>query len=294
MKNIFFDLSFVEQVNSAVMEFVIANGDFFHEVTNALMVNFLVPLEKFLIAIPPLLVLMTVGIMSWHALRRWTSTVMLVGGMYLIGCFGIWDKLMQTLALMLVATTLTVMLGLPLGIWMSFSERLKKILEPVMDVMQTLPTFVYLVPVLMLFGLGKVPAVFATVIYALPPLVRLTDLGIRQVDPQIIEASRSFGATPWQLLRHVSLPLARPSIMAGLNQSVMMALAMVVIASMIGARGLGEDVLSGINNMDMGRGLQGGISIVILAVVIDRISQAYGKGRRHRQSLLRTHRGALA
>jgi glycine betaine/proline transport system permease protein len=294
MKNIFFDLSFVEQVNSAVMEFVIANGDFFHEVTNALMVNFLVPLEKFLIAIPPLLVLMTVGIMSWHALRRWTSTVMLVGGMYLIGCFGIWDKLMQTLALMLVATTLTVMLGLPLGIWMSFSERLKKILEPVMDVMQTLPTFVYLVPVLMLFGLGKVPAVFATVIYALPPLVRLTDLGIRQVDPQIIEASRSFGATSWQLLRHVSLPLARPSIMAGLNQSVMMALAMVVIASMIGARGLGEDVLSGINNMDMGRGLQGGISIVILAVVIDRISQAYGKGRRHRQSLLRTHRGALA
>lgn len=294
MNNIFLDLSFVEQVNSAVMAFVIANGDFFHDITSALMVNFLVPLEKCLIAIPPLVVLATVGILSWHALRSFTSTLMLVGGLYLIGCFGIWDKLMQTMALMLVSTTLTVMLGLPLGIWMSFSERLKKLLEPVMDVMQTLPTFVYLVPVLMLFGLGKVPAVFATVIYALPPLVRLTDLGIRQVDPQVIEASRSFGSTSWQLLRDVNLPLARPSIMAGLNQSVMMALAMVVIASMIGARGLGEDVLSGINNMDMGRGLQGGISIVILAVVIDRISQAYGRGRRHRQRLRRVNQGALA
>lgn len=151
--------------------------------------------------------------------------------------------------------------------------------------MQTLPTFVYLVPVLMLFGLGKVPAVFATVIYALPPLVRLTDLGIRQVDGEVLEAARSFGLTRWQLLQGVQLPLARPSIMAGLNQAVMMALAMVVIASMIGSRGLGEDVLAGINNMDMGRGLQGGIAIVILAVVIDRIAQSYGSSRRERAAL---------
>jgi hypothetical protein len=152
----------------------------------------------------------------------------------------------------------------------------------------------WLIPVLMLFGLGKVPAVLATVIYALPPLVRLTDLGIRQVDVEVVEASKSFGSTPWQLLKDVKLPLARPSIMAGLNQSVMMALAMVVIASMIGSRGLGEDVLSGINNMDMGRGLQGGFSIVILAVVIDRITQAYGKGRRERQALRNNKKGVPA
>ena len=156
-------------------------------------------------------------------------------------------------------------------------------LQPVLDVMQTLPTFVYLVPVLMLFGLGKVPALLATVVYALPPLVRLTDLGIRQVDASVVEAAQSFGTTRMQRLFSVQLPLARPSIMAGMNQAVMMALAMVVIASMIGARGLGEDVLAGINNMDMGRGLQGGLAIVILAVVIDRITQAYGVGKRQRK-----------
>lgn len=294
MNSIFIDLSFVEQVNSAVMTFVTKYGDFFHDVTRFLLVQFLVPLEKLLLNLPPLGVLLVIGALAWHALRRWPIVIALVTGLYLIGCFGLWDKLMQTLALMMVSTTLTVALGLPLGIWMSSNDRLRRVLEPVLDVMQTLPTFVYLVPVLMLFGLGKVPAVLATVIYALPPLVRLTDLGIRQVDKEVVEASRSFGATPWQLLMDVNLPLARPSIMAGLNQAVMMALAMVVIASMIGSRGLGEDVLSGINNMDMGRGLQGGFSIVILAVVIDRISQAYGKGRRERQALRQNNKGGLS
>ena len=294
MNSIFLDLSFIEQVNSAVMRFVTEHGDFFHDITRVLLVHFLVPLEKFLLGLPALGVLLAIGALAWHALRRWPIVIALVAGLYLIGCFGLWDKLMQTLALMLVSTTLTVALGLPLGIWMSSNARLRRVLEPVLDVMQTLPTFVYLVPVLMLFGLGKVPAVLATVIYALPPLVRLTDLGIRQVDKEVVEASRSFGATPWQLLVDVNLPLARPSIMAGLNQAVMMALAMVVIASMIGSRGLGEDVLSGINNMDMGRGLQGGFSIVILAVVIDRISQAYGKGRRERQALRKNLKGGQA
>ena len=294
MNSIFFDLSFVDQVNSAVMSFVAKHGDAFHDVTKILLVHFLVPLEKFLVGLHPMAVLLVVSALAWHALRRWSMVLALVAGLYLIGCFGLWDKLMQTLALMMVSTTLTVIIGLPMGIWMSTSPRLRKVLEPVLDVMQTLPTFVYLVPVLMLFGLGKVPAVLATVIYALPPLVRLTDLGIRQVDVEVVEASKSFGSTPWQLLIDVKLPLARPSIMAGLNQSVMMALAMVVIASMIGSRGLGEDVLSGINNMDMGRGLQGGFSIVILAVVIDRITQAYGKGRRERQSLRNNKKGVPA
>lgn len=291
MNSIFFDLSLVDEINAAVMSLVATHGDTFHDITRVLLVNLLVPLEKFLVGMSPVVVLLAIGALAWHALRRWQTVLALVLGLYLIGCFGLWDKLMQTLALMLVSTTLTVALGLPLGIWMSGSPRLRRVLEPVLDVMQTLPTFVYLVPVLMLFGLGKVPAVLATVIYALPPLVRLTDLGIRQVDKEVVEASRSFGATSWQLLMDVNLPLARPSIMAGLNQAVMMALAMVVIASMIGSRGLGEDVLSGINNMDMGRGLQGGFSIVILAVVIDRISQAYGKGRRERQALRQNKQG---
>lgn len=285
MQNFFIDIQVAEHINSGVMAFVQSHGDGFHAVTKWLLAYFLVPLEKGLMALPPPLVLLVVGLLSWHAARRWGMALFLTLSLYLIGCVGLWDKLMQTVALMLVSTLLTLLLGLPLGIWMAASARLRSALTPLLDVMQTLPTFVYLVPVLMLFGLGKVPAVFATVIYALPPLVRLTDLGIRQVDGEVLEAARSFGLTRWQLLQGVQLPLARPSIMAGLNQAVMMALAMVVIASMIGSRGLGEDVLAGINNMDMGRGLQGGIAIVILAVVIDRIAQSYGSSRRERAAL---------
>lgn len=164
-----------------------------------------------------------------------------------------------------------------MGIVAAGSRWLRRILVPVMDVMQTLPSFVYLIPVLMLFGLGKVPALFATVIYAVPPLIRLTVLGLQQVDPAAKEAAQSFGVTRWQMLIRVTLPLARPSIMAGINQTTMMALSMVVVASMIGARGLGEDVLAGIQTLDIGRGLQAGIAIVILAIVIDRITQAYGR-----------------
>lgn len=149
---------------------------------------------------------------------------------------------------------------------------------PVLDVMQTLPSFVYLIPVLMLFGLGKMPAIFATLIYALPPLVRLTDLGLRQVDPSVREAARCLGASRWQSLRNVEMPLALPSIMAGLNQTVMMALSMVV-ASMIGARGLGEDVLIGIQTLDVGRGVEAGLAIVALAVIIDRVTQDYGRSK---------------
>jgi glycine betaine/proline transport system permease protein len=205
--------------------------------------------------------------------------------LYAIGAFGLWDKLMQTLALMLVATVLSIILGVPLGILCSQNRWVRRTLLPVLDVMQTLPSFVYLIPVLMLFGLGKVPAIFATVIYSLPPLIRLTDLGIRQVDGDVVEAARSFGTTRWQMLIGVQLPLARPSIMAGINQTTMMSLSMVVIASMIGSRGLGEDVLAGIQTLDVGKGMQAGIAIVILAIVIDRISQGYGQERRARMAL---------
>ncbi|RDV00491.1 ABC transporter permease [Trinickia dinghuensis] len=283
MNSLFLHLSIADWVNNAVTVFVQRYGDAFHNFSIAMLRDVLVPLESLLRAMPPWLVLIAVGLLGWHASRRIGVALMFVVLLYVIGCFGLWDKLMQTFALMLVATVISVALGIPIGIFAASSRNLRRVLLPVLDIMQTLPSFVYLIPVLMLFGLGKVPAIFATVIYALPPLIRLTDLGIRHVDGEIVEAARAFGTTKRQLLFQVQLPLARPSIMAGINQTTMMALSMVVIASMIGSRGLGEDVLAGIQTLDVGKGTQAGIAIVILAIVIDRISQGYGEGSRVRR-----------
>ncbi|MCG2603489.1 MAG: ABC transporter permease subunit, partial [Achromobacter sp.] len=185
-----------------------------------------------------------------------------------------------TLALMIMAAGLSVVIGIPLGVLMARVNWLRSVMLPVLDVMQTMPSFVYLIPVVMLFGLGKIPAIIATVIYAVPPRIRLTDLGIRLVDREVLEASRAFGANPRQQLFGVQLPLALPNIMAGINQTTMMALSMVVIASMIGARGLGYEVLLGINRLEVGRGLLAGLGIVVLAVLFDRITQSYGQRMR--------------
>jgi ABC-type proline/glycine betaine transport system permease subunit len=203
--------------------------------------------------------------------------------LFLIGALGLWDLAIQTLALMIVSVLVAVLIGLPSGIAMASSGFLRRIMLPVLDAMQTLPSFVYLIPALMLFGLGKVPALFATVIYATPPLIRLVDLGLRTVDPRLVEVAADLGADPRRQLIDIKLPLALPSIMAGVNQTTMMALSMVVIASMIGARGLGEEVLLGIQRLDIGRGLVAGVAIVALAIVFDRITQAYG-GRRDKTS----------
>ncbi len=278
----FLHLSIADWVNDHVTAFVQQYGDAFHNFSVLMLRDVLVPLESLLRAMPPWLVLAAVGLLGWHASRRIGVALLFVVLLWLIGCFGLWDKLMQTFALMVVATVISIALGVPLGILAASSGTLRRVLLPVLDVMQTLPSFVYLIPVLMLFGLGKVPAILATVVYALPPLIRLTDLGIRHVDAEIVEAARAFGTTRLQLLFGVQLPLARPSIMAGINQTTMMALSMVVIASMIGSRGLGEDVLAGIQTLDVGKGTQAGIAIVILAIVIDRITQGYGQGRRTR------------
>lgn len=283
MHSFFLHLSIADWVNDAVQSFVTRYGDSFHQFSIALLRYVLVPLEGALRALPPWLILLAVGAVTWNATRRLSIAGFFMLLLYAIGCFGLWEKLMQTLALMLVATVLSVSLGVPLGILTSRSAWLRRVLLPTLDVMQTLPSFVYLIPVLMLFGLGKVPAILATIIYALPPLIRLTDLGIRHVDSEVVEAARAFGTTRWQLLVNVQIPLARPSIMAGINQTTMMALSMVVIASMIGSRGLGEDVLAGIQTLDVGKGMQAGIAIVILAIVIDRISQGYGQDRRARR-----------
>jgi len=283
MPDIFLALRMEDSVNAFFAEFIRHWGDSFEAFSRFILQWMLPPVESLLRQTPPLAVLALIAGLAWFSSRKLLTTVALTGLLYLIGSFGLWDKLQQTLAILLISTLLAVATGLPLGVLMSRHNWLRACMNPVLDMMQTLPTFVYMIPVLMLFGLGKVPAIIATFIYALPPLLRLTDLGIRQVPEDVIEAGRSFGCTPMQLLIKVQLPLARPSIMAGINQSVMMALGMVVIASMIGARGLGEDVLAGINTLNIGKGMQAGLAIVFLAIVIDRITQAFGLGRRQRQ-----------
>ena len=201
----------------------------------------------------------------------------------LIALLGIWPEAMVTLSLVLTSLVFCIVIGLPLGILLASSDRAQSLLRPLLDAMQTTPAFVYLVPVVMLFGIGNVPGVIVTIVFALPPLVRLTNLGIRQVRPDLIEASRAYGASPWQLLWKVQLPLAMPNVMAGINQALMLSLSMVVIASMIAVGGLGQMVLRGIGRLDMGLATIGGLGIVLLAIVLDRITQAMGEPRRGNQ-----------
>ena len=237
----------------------------------------LVWIEMVLRSAPWWSIVIAIILLAYLASRRIGFAIGMGFLMFVLGAIGLWEQGMQTLSLMIMATALSILIGIPLGIITGKSKAVRSVMLPALDVMQTMPSFVYLIPVVMLFGLGKIPAIIATVIYAVPPLIRLTDLGIRLVDKEVLEASRSFGANSWQQLFGVQLPLALPNIMAGLNQTTMMALSMVVIASMIGARGLGYEVLLGINRLEVGRGLLAGIGIVILAVIFDRITQAYGK-----------------
>jgi glycine betaine/proline transport system permease protein len=219
-------------------------------------------------------------VLAWFAAKKISLVIMVAVMLFIVGALGLWDLTMQTLALMLIASLISIVIGVPMGILLAKSEWARRITLPILDVMQTMPSFVYLIPAIMLFGLGKVPAVLATIVYAVPPLIRLTDLGIRQVDREVVEAATAFGGSPRQILFGVELPLATPTIMAGLNQTIMMALSMVVVASMIGARGLGEQVLNGIQTLDVGKGLEAGLGIVILAIVLDRITQGFGRSSR--------------
>ena len=219
-------------------------------------------------------IVVLVGLLAWRVMRHWLAGIIMVAFLMLIGSFGYWDLAMMTLAIIITSVILSLVMGVPTGIIMARSNRVESIIRPVLDAMQTMPSFVYLIPALMLFGLGKVPAVFATIIYAEPPVIRLTNVGIRQVPQSVIEAAQAFGSNSRQILFEVQLPLAIPSIMVGINQTTMMALAMVVIASMIGARGLGLEVLLSINRIEIGRGFEAGVSIVLLAIIIDRITHA--------------------
>ena len=234
-----------------------------------------------LLNIPPLLLIAIFALLAWQ-LSGLTLAVSAAIGLVVIGAIGVWNEAMTTLSMVITSVVFCVVLGIPLGIWMARSEGVTRVLRPLLDAMQTTPAFVYLVPIVMLFGIGNVPGVIVTIIFALPPVVRLTSLGIKQVPENLVEASRSFGASPRQLLFKVQLPLAMPSIMAGINQTLMMALSMVVIASMIAVPGLGLLVLRGIGRLDIGLATVGGIGIVILAIVLDRMTQALGRDMRDR------------
>ena len=237
----------------------------------------LVWLEKLLVNSPWWLVLAAVIALVYGASRSWKLSLGVIGAFLLIGYFGMWENTMRTMSIITVCTLLSIALGVPIGIFMARSDRGRAVITPILDIMQTMPAFVYLIPVVMLLGIGKVPGVIAVVIYAIPPVIRLTNLGIRLVDKEVLEAAAAFGATPWQRLFGVQIPLAMPTIMAGINQTIMMALSMVVIASMIGVKGLGQPVLKSITNQYFTMGLFNGLAIVALAITFDRVSQAYAR-----------------
>ncbi|MGH6860530.1 MAG: ABC transporter permease [Phyllobacterium sp.] len=235
-------------------------------------------METTLLSVPPL-----AGIALLAALSLWRVSigfaVFTALSLWLVGHMGLWESMMQTLALVVAATLVAILIGIPLGIAMARKAAVASVVRPILDLMQTMPAFVYLIPAAMFFGLGAVPGTIATVIFAMPPVVRLTNLGIRQVHVEFVEAGLAFGCTPSQLLFKVQIPNALPSIMAGINQTIMLSLSMVVIASMIGAGGLGNTVLTGIQRLDIGTGFEGGLAVVILAVILDRITQSFGKKR---------------
>ena len=247
---------------------------------------FLVQSEQFMTRTPWIIILGLIVALCWFGSRSWKITLGTLLTLLLIGYFGMWDDTMKTISMIFVCTVISLAVGIPLGIAMARWNRLQAVVNPVLDVMQTMPSFVYLIPVVMLLGIGKVPGLIAVVIYAMPPIIRLTNLGIRLVDRDMLEAADAFGASNWQKLKNVQLPLALPSIMAGINQTIMMALAMVVIASMIGVQGLGQPVLRAISNQYFSLGLFNGFAIVGIAIIFDRVSQAFGKRLQKHQEVV--------
>ena len=232
-------------------------------------------LEIGLQALPVWLIAALLGVLGFWRVG-WKFALFCLACCYVIYATGFWPQTMVTLALIIASTGISLLVGLPLGIWVAKSDRVAAVIRPTLDFMQTMPAFVYLIPAAMLFGLGRVPGVLSTVIFAMPPVVRLTSLGIRQVNKEQVEAGITFGCTPLQVLLKVQIPGAMPSIMAGINQTIMMALSMVIIASMVGAGGLGNDVLASIQRLDIGLGFESGLAVVLLAIILDRITETFG------------------
>jgi len=236
----------------------------------------IIGVEWTLLTLPFYVVILIFALLAfWKAGKG--ITVMTIAGFLLIYFMGFWKETMETLALIFVSTLTALIFSIPLGIWAAKSKLAEKFIHPLLDLMQTMPAFVYLIPAVLFFSIGKVPGAFATIIFAMPPAVRLTTLGIESVPKDIVEAARSFGATNKQILFKVELPLAAKTILTGINQTILLSLSMVVIAGMIAAGGLGEKVLEGINNLDIGLGFESGLSVVILAIILDRITQGFVK-----------------
>ena len=238
---------------------------------------FLVRFEKIMITTPWPIIIIAICGLAWIGSRSWKLVLGTAISFFLIGYFGMWKDCMATVAIITVCVILCMAVGIPMGILMARSNRVEKTMLPILDIMQTIPSFVYLIPILMLLGIGKVPGLIAICIYAVPPIIRLTNLGIREVDKETIEASEAFGATKIQKLRSVQIPLALPTVFAGVNQTIMMALAMVVIASMIGVKGLGVPILRAVMNQYLALGLFNGLAIVAIAIIFDRAAQGYGR-----------------
>ncbi|WP_295620567.1 ABC transporter permease subunit [uncultured Intestinimonas sp.] len=268
-----------DAIDSAVRGFAVWAGGVLDAITDGLggLVN---GIDWLLSHVPwPLLVLVVVAL-GWKARGRLRSGVLYGALFALVGAVGYWEMMLITLSIVIASVLISLVLGLPVGILLSGSDRANRVVRPVLDTMQTMPVFVYLIPAMILFGTGNAPAVIATVIYAIVPVIRLTSLGIRQVDREVVEAAKSFGSTKWQAMFKVQIPQALPTIMTGVNQTIMMAMAMVVTCSMIGARGLGMEVINAVNRIQIGRGLLAGASVVVLAIILDRLTQGWFSDRK--------------
>ena len=272
----YFHLPLEEWTNRFVNNWLIpVLGGFFDSISN-IVGTFISLVTDILQFLPAELMALILIFLAWRYAGVGIAVFTLIGSLFL-GSVDLWDAAMQTLAIVIVATLFSIIIGIPIGIWSAKSPIVNSIVRPILDFMQTLPSFVYLIPAILLFGLGGVPAVISTFVFATPPAVRMTTLGIKQVPTDVVEAARAFGSTYWQMLTKVQLPMAIPTIMAGINQTIMLALSMAVIASMIGAPGLGSVVLAGISRVNVGLGLTGGLGIVVLAIVLDRITQGIGE-----------------
>ncbi len=266
-----FDVTVIDEV---VRDFSIKYDAFFSGIKRLLNGMILI-VQKGLNYIPWWVFILVVIILGWKLSGKLRNGIIYACFLSLIGFFGLWDLMLETLSIVVTSVIISIIIGFPIGIIISKSERINRIVRPILDMMQTMPVFVYLIPALLFFGLGKAPAVIATTIYAVVPLIRLTNHGIRQVDKEVVEASIAFGSTGFQTLYKVQIPQALPTIMTGLNQTLMMAMSMVVTCSMIGASGLGMEVLIGVNRLEMGRGLVAGTAVVIIAIILDRITQGF-------------------
>ncbi len=259
----------------AVIDWLTDNLDPFFDAVRSVLVMIIDQFESLLLFIPAYLLIALFAVLAWKVAGKGVAAFTFFGFLLIAG-MELWPQTMETLALVLTSALVALVVGVPLGIWAARNDLVDKAIRPILDFMQTMPAFVYLIPAVLLFKLGKVPGAVATVIFSMPPAVRLTNLGIRQVPEEVVEAAKSFGSTPKQMLIKVQLPIATPTILAGVNQTIMLALSMVVIAAMIGAGGLGNEVLKGITQLRIGLGFESGIAVVILAMALDRITQALG------------------